>query len=291
MNRRGFIGGTTVAAILGISPYSSPWAEWARIVGLVPDDDDSERFALGRDLEAGLALAFRRKTGLWIGGAQAEIHHPRFPMMVGHIDGLAYDGLRINADVSDAVSIVEHKTQFGPAWDEVPAHYQAQAQFYMWLTGLERCWFSVLFSGFRYEVYELKADRADQALIAWRAWRFWHDHCVTGTPPATDGSDATLRAIAAVYPDHVEGKTIELDDFAQSVLTRWLIAKQTARREDLMAKECEAALKTILGDAEEGTIDGERVVTWRQQTRAGHHVAESTFRVLRPVKPKENRSP
>lgn len=289
MNRRGFIGGSTVAAILGISPYSSAWAEWASIVGLRGDSEDTERFDIARDLEVALARAFTRKTGLWTAGEQLELAHPRYPMMVGHVDGLAFDGPQ-EGNIGNvwplALGVVEHKTQFGPKWVEVPAYYQAQAQFYLWLTGLDRCWFSVLFSGFQHEVYELKADRADQALIAWKAWRFWQDHCVTGIAPATDGSNATLAALADVYPEHVPDKAVELDDNGAEAARQCVLTAAKIREWEHEHAVAKATLMAILGDAEEGTVAGERVVTWRQQTRAAHHVAESTFRVLRPVQPK-----
>lgn len=264
MNRAGKIGGSTVAAILGISPYSSAWAEWVRVVGLADDDDDDERFAIGRDLESGLASAFSRKTGLMIAGEQMEVVHPRHKQFVGHIDGLVFEGPADERSIDHALGIVEHKTQFGKAWDEVPPYYQAQAQFYLWVTGLERCWFSVLFSNFRHEIYEVPADRVDQRLIAWRAWRFWRDHCVPHVPPAVDGSDATTDALRELWPRHEPGTSVDVGELRDRI----------AEREELKArlKEIEARVDTIdnevrlaLEDVEEGRIDGERAVTYKAQ--------------------------
>jgi putative phage-type endonuclease len=294
MNRQGRIGGSTVAAILGISPgtWSSPWSEWARIVGLRPESDDTERFAIGRDLEAGLAVAFTRKTGLHIGGEQMEIVHPRHSMFVGHIDGLAFEGPRTIADIEDAVAVVEHKTQFGRVWDEVPAPYQAQAQFYMWITGLDRCLFSVLFSGFKHEVYELKADRSDQALIAFKAWRFWRDHCVTGVPPEVDGSEATERALAEVYPKHEPGKRVAIDGLVP-LLSRRTELKALESALTKLAEGCDEIdnrIKAAMGDAELATVDGEPVFSLRTQTRKEYVSPEATYRVLRPASKKDKES-
>lgn len=279
MNRRGYIGGSTVAAILGISPgrWSSPWSQWAQIVGLRPAQEDNERFAIGRDLEAGLALAFTRTSGLHVAAAQQEIVHHRWPFFRGHIDGLAFE----SAASTEPLGVVEHKTQFGAPWDDVPAHYQAQAQFYLWLTGLERCWFSVLFGGFRYEVYELKADRSDQALIAWRAWRFWRDHVLTGNPPDTDGSQATLDALAEVYPEHTPATSVELDDEARGALASYEEAAREIKRWAMRRDRARAHLEATLGVAEEGCVDGVRVCSWRSQHRDAYTVAESNFRVFR----------
>lgn len=298
MDRTGYIGGSDIAAILGIAPdtWGSPWSVWATIVGLRQPHEDTERFALGRDLEHGLSAAFNRTTGLYVVGAQTELAHPRHPMFRGHVDGFGCESARAwqhaatTHQADNVLGGVEHKTAFGPVWVEVPAHYQAQAQWYMWLTGLPVWWFSVLFSGFRYQVYELKADRADQTLIAWAAWRFWRDHVRTGIAPPVDGSDATLNALADVYPTERPGSILELDQLADMpvrlAITQWRAARRAAIAATKDANRHRAIILERLGDHEEARLDGQPVLSYRTVNRDGYTVQPTSYRQLRDLTPK-----
>jgi predicted transcriptional regulator len=107
-------------------------------------------------------------------------------------------------------------------------------------------------------------------------------------PPPTDGHDATLRAIAQVYPQQTPDLSVELDDLT-NVLDEWRAAKAERNAADVREKAAKAAICAALADGEEGTVNGERVVSWRQQTRESYVVKEASFRVLRETKPKKSK--
>ena len=62
--RRTGIGGSDVPAILGISPYGSPYSVWADKLGLLPERECSEAMRQGADLEAYVSRRFCEETGL-----------------------------------------------------------------------------------------------------------------------------------------------------------------------------------------------------------------------------------
>lgn len=301
--RRKSLGASDVPAILGISPFASAFSIAAQKLGLVPldddvDDDDPREF--GRRAERMIAEWFTDRTGLYVAGEQMVCRHPGESWLTCTLDGLVVESP--NSSIDNALGVCEIKTTSARRWDSIPEHVQAQVQTQMLITGFGRAWIPTL-HGRRLVIYELAADPADQAFILKRAAEFWHRYIEAGELPPTDGHQATLDALAAVYPTSSPG-AVSLDDIAL-VVVAWRAAKDDERQAKAERDEAEAAIKAALGDADEGTIDGQRVVSWRSQTRrsldtkalsaaepdlAKRFARETSFRVLRSHEPKEAKS-
>lgn len=276
--RRHGLGASDMAGVLGISRWSTPWSVFANKVGLIGEQDETEVMEAGRWLESAIGPWFSHRTGLTVAGRSACVEAPEWPVARCSNDDQVLEGP--NSDT--ALGGLEIKTT-GPGrrWEEIPEAYQAQAQWQMYVNGWERVWLAVLM-GRRLDVHELDRNQADIDFMVKRAQAFWYDHVVAGVPPATDGHDATLAAIAEAYPTAVEGKSVDIDDLADT-LSAWHAAKADEAAAKKRKKAAAAAIEAALGDAEEGLIAGVRVVSWREQTRKAHVVQESTFRVLRDV--------
>lgn len=303
--RKDGIGASDVAAIIGLSPWASPWSVWADKAGLLPPAPENEAMAAGRWLEAAIGPWFTHETGLHVTGEQTWCAHPDHGHHRCTVDGFVRDGPGYVLDGSDfdkALGLVEIKvTGPGRRWDVVPAHYQAQGQWQMHVTGLPKVWFAVL-TGRRLDIHELDRDQDDIDFMVEHVDAFWHDHVLKGTPPATDGHDATARALAEVYPGHMPDVSVEADDELRRTIEWWRRAKDAAREADAEVRLHAAAMKAALGDAEELTVDGQRAVSWRTQAArrldtkalaaahpdiAAEFTRESTTRVLRNHAPKE----
>ena len=292
--RRDGIGASDIGALLGLSRWDSPWSLWATKVGLLSPTETTERQQMGHDFEPVIAQLFTRKTGLYVAAEQTWCANPAEPWMRCTVDGFVGEGFEpdgtvvLDIDMSTALGGFEAKTDGRLGWpDGVPDSYEAQAQWSMGVTGMERWWIAVIFSGWRFEVFEVKRDDADIAFMVGRARTFWFDHVLTGTPPPTDGSQATLDALAEVYPEPVEGKSIDLAAIPGLTSTHrlWLYHKNEAKVQKAMAAGHAATLQAALGDAEEGTIDGVPVVSWRKIDRGGYQVEPTSYRQLLPRNP------
>ena len=296
--RREGVGGSDVAAILGLSPWASPWSVWADKSGLLPPEPENEYMAAGRWLESAIGPWFTHETGLHVAGEQTWCEHNVYRHHRCTVDGFAFEGpddpidMTIAGEVgrryANALGLVEIKvTGPGRRWAEIPPHVQAQDQWQMHVTGLDHVWNPVLM-GRRLDIHELERDPADIALMVERVDEFWHEHVMTGRPPPTDDHDATLRAIAAVHPGHVEGKALEADAALRAEL-RLLASSKAAKSAAARAeKRAKATIAAAMADAEELTVDGQRVLTYRKQgrtvrCRACGHESSSEFRVMRPT--------
>lgn len=306
--RRRGVGASDVAAILGISPWASPWSVWADKCGLLPPEPENEAMTAGRWLEAAIGPWFTHETGLHVAGEQTWCTHRELAHHRCTVDGFVVergamgDGFVVAQDPLAALGVLEIKvTGPGRRWDDIPAHYVAQVQWQMHVTGLDRAWLAVLM-GRRLDVHEVERDQGDIALMVERADQFWDQFVAAGTPPPTDGHDATLRAIGEVYPDHVEGLAVEAGDRLRLAVKQWRLCKADKRQAADDEKDMAAVITAALGVAEELTIDGERAVSWRTQSArrldtkslaaahpdiAAEFTVESTTRVLRNHAPKE----
>jgi len=286
--RREGLGASDIAGVLGISPWASPWSVWADKAGLLPPEPENEHMAAGRWLEAAIGPWFSHETGLMVTGEQMWCTHNDHAHHRCTVDGFVHESGQ--ADIIERLGVVEIKvTGPGKRWEHIPEHYQAQMQWQMHVTDSDHAWAAVLM-GRRLDIHELVRDRADIEFMVEAADRFWNDHVATGTPPVTDGHDATLRALAAVYPDADPDKAVELSGCHLPVSLAGAKVDVKAAKAD--EKRFAAAIQAELGDAEEGTVDGQRVVSWRNQSRTTvcpqcDHKTTSDFRVLRLHLPKE----
>jgi len=285
--RRLGLGASDIAGILGISPWASPWSVWADKAGLLPPEPENEYMAAGRWLERAIGPWFEDETGLTVAGEQTWCTHYDHAHHRCTVDGFVHEAQ--TATLTERLGVIEIKvTGPGKRWEHVPEHYQAQAQWQMYVTDSDNAWVAVLM-GRRLDIHELARDQADISFMVGAANRFWTDHVLTGTPPATDGHDATLRALAEVYPTADPDKAVEV---RAGWVQHWRDAKDAVKAAKAWEAEESNAIKAHLGDAEEGTVAGQRVVSWRNQTRTTtcpqcDHKTTSEFRVLRLHLPKE----
>ena len=152
--RRGGIGGSEVAALVGLSPFASPMSVWASKTGLTGDIEDNEYMEFGRRAEPMIAPWFTDRTGLAIIGAQTQCEHPDNPTHRCTVDGFVVEDDR--ATIAQALGVAEIKTT-GDDWTEIPDAYQCQGQWQMWVTGTHHCWFPTL-HGRKFRIHEMPRD-------------------------------------------------------------------------------------------------------------------------------------
>lgn len=283
--RRGGVGASDIAGILGLSPWSSPFSVWASKLNLLPDEelDDDDPREFGRRAEVMIGPWFHDKTGLYVIGEQLWASNPAEPWMLATPDGVVAEGP--HAGIGDALGGLEIKATNDRPWATIPEHYQAQGQWQMAVTGWGRVWFAVLHYR-RLRIYELARDQADIDYMTERARAFWHDHVLAGEPPEVDGSEATARALAAIYPTATKGKTADIDTVA-GALEMLAEAKADAKDAETREGAAKGVLAWALKDAEIGLVAGNEVCTYKHQTRkttcthCGAVDESAPFRVLR----------
>jgi putative phage-type endonuclease len=294
--RRDGIGGSDIPALLGLSRYASPWSLWAEKVGLLEPSETTQRQRIGQVLEDAIAVLFHEATGLYSVGSQTQCRHPEHPVAQCTADGFASEAPIVGpADFPNELTIGTHqiKTDGRFGWpDGVPVNIRAQCVWEMGVTRQQHCWLSVLFAGFRFEVFEIAWDadaERDWLVMLDAAETFWREYVEPGNPPPIDDSDATSDAIRAVWPEHLPGASAPLDSLRDRLAQRSeLQAQIKSTKAELSLIDNE--IRATLADAEIGTLDGVPVFTYRTSQRAGYVVEPTTVRTLRAATKKDRES-
>jgi putative phage-type endonuclease len=279
--RRQGIGASDVAGILGVSRFTSPWAVWADKLGLTPPDTNgTEAMEAGHFLELAIGPWFEHRTGLTVAAQQLQLEADDWPVARATLDGLVFEpertpdgGELLRAGVPlggiemklDEFGLAFTRDEQANASDAIPAYYQCQAQWQMYVAGLERVWFAV-WIGRGLRIFELTRDDDDIEFITTRAREWWDRYVIGGDEPPVDSSDATTRALAAVYPTEEPGTATDLDG---DLIDRWRAAKADEKAATETAKALANEVRAALGDTEVGTVAGTPVVTWKAQTKRG----------------------
>lgn len=270
--RRHGIGGSDIAAILGLNRYTTPLQVWLdKVHG--SDDIDNDAMEWGRRLEDVVAQKFADEhpdLALTTSGLVVDVDGP----FLANPDRLTSDN-----------GVLECKTageRAGAAWDDdgTPESYLCQLQWYLGVTGRDHGWIACLIGGRRY--VERAFERDDRLIDAMRtrAAKWWADHVEAMTPPPATPPDDD-RVMARAYPA-TERTELELDDDTLALIEQARSVKAVA---DGLADD-HARLVTLikerLGTATDGLgPDGAPVVTWRPR-KGSTRVDTARFKAEHP---------
>lgn len=256
--RRTGIGGSDVAAILGMSPWRSPLDVYLDKIGEASEQPDSPAMLWGRALEPVIRQRFADVTGLSIAVASGIQRHPTEPHMIASLDGLVLHD-------EAPVAVFEAKTArtaegWGPdGTDEVPDYYAVQVQHYMAVTGLPRAFVAALIGGSDFRIYVI--DRDDETIEALVDVErdFWHRHVLARVPPPPR-SDAEA---AARFARAQSAGEVEADADVREALERLRVARERLAEWGGVEADAKSAIQAFLGEREVLTIGGKPAATWK----------------------------
>ena len=274
------IGGSDIAAVLGISKFKTPFALWMEKTGRADQQHDAaaeERMYWGNALEDAVARRYAELHDVKIQKINTILRHPTVPIAQASIDrAVVVPGSRARWDekagrLLGASRILEVKTanafaasnadEWGEAGsDMVPAAYWVQVQWYLGITGLPFADLAVLFGGQKYREYIIHSDAGLFADMLDEANGWWQRHIIEDIPPEPQ-SEAEARQR---WGHHNPGKTIGLPaDLADQVRQYERIKADIKALED-QAQRLRDAFVPALADAD--TIygpDGQVLATYR----------------------------
>lgn len=203
--RRQGIGGSDVAAILGMSPWRSPYSVWAEKTGRLSIEDAGNEFThWGTIMEPILAKEFEAVTGKKVYRQNKTFYRPDHGFLRANID----------RDVVGEPGFLEIKTAMeykSSEWDgdSIPVPYQLQVQHYMYVLDRPYVYVAYLIGGHHFSWKRVERDQGsidtfESLLIDW-----WNKHVVHDEEPDVDGDAATTAALKSLYPDE-DGEVIEL---------------------------------------------------------------------------------
>lgn len=250
------IGASEVAAVLGLSPWLSPFTLWHLKAGNVADGFvENPATYWGTTLEPVIAREYRARHRRRVMLQPGTYHHPDRRWQLVNPDGLI-------GTARQGFELLEVKTArtadgFGDdGTDEVPVHYACQVMHALDVMGLERATLAVLIGGSDYREYHLTFDEAEAAILRDAAATFWQS-IADGIMPAVDAADSTTRTLRALHPDIVDVEVA----VPRSIADEYAIATGAYRVAEARRKAATNALLEVMGDGRYAVTEGRKVAT------------------------------
>ncbi len=256
--RSTYIGGSDAAAVVGLNPFSSPYALWAEKTGQIPGFSGNLATEVGTYLEEFVAQKFAAETGKKIRRCKQSFFNTDYPFAIANIDREIV-GEDAGLEIKTTSELNMKKFKGG----EYPANYYCQCVHYMAMTGKKRWYLSVLIGNRDFRWFTIERDEAEIAALMEAEADFW-ELVKTHTPPAADSSRATTETIETFYPESRD-ETVDLTLESAALAQYIALGKQIAELET-MRDEAANRIKAFMGDAGGGECDGYRV-SWKSSTR------------------------
>lgn len=208
------LGGTDVAAILGLNPYRTQLDVWLEKTGRDADLDLSDSYPMRRGswMEKLLLAEYARThPAAVMEQPPALLAHPDHPWLRASLDHLAHG--------PEDTRVVECKTagwrNRSDWWDDsmlIPDAYAVQCLTYLAVTGLDACDVVADIAGDLVELTINRDPEWEQAAIpALEQW--WFDHVLADEPPPIDYERDTLATLNRTWiPDYGEALHVPPDD-------------------------------------------------------------------------------
>lgn len=244
--RQNYIGGSDVAAILGLSKWKTPRDVWMEKTGRTDlDDDRNLSAALGVELEDFVGRWFSEHhgdewEGLEIARVPYTLQFAEAPWIAANVDFVLLD----TAD-PEVERVLECKTtSVVDDWkDGTPLYYQAQGQTYTMVLGANAAVYAALLFGYRpeFETFEYQNDPDDAELIVQKTrqfWRYVEDNAPL--PPGYGVNPSETSQLIGVLED----KDVEWTDSDDVELVQQL-AETKAERKQLEDRESEIQMEIM----------------------------------------------
>lgn len=221
-----------VAAILGASPWDSPYSTWQRMKGNVPPVEMTEAMERGHLLEPAVIEKWKRNHP----GATDLREQVWMPL-----DDWA-------AATPDLIGVDEHGNEFvmdaktaasDDYWtdDEPPFHYYVQL---LWQLAChptaQVAYLQVLFGHrFRWAEYVIERDQDQIDALVATCREFW-ETLANDDPPPLDDTVATYEAVRKLHPDIDRDASVELTPFEATELVTAAAALKAAEARDRAAR-------------------------------------------------------
>ena len=247
------IGASEVAAVVGLSPWETPFSLWLKKTHQVPPTEENDAMRRGHYLEDAVVQWWMHETGEQVIKASAAdiiYVHPDYPFM------------RVTPDriVKGRKKIIEVKSTSGYMDEAVPDYYLCQVIYQMYVTGIHQAELIYIQGDLTFGRYVIEYDAEFAEFLASKVKEFWNENVLKRIEPEViNASD-----VVAKVPKSTPEKSIQADDRAkeQIAILREKKAQYTALENEINI--ITDSLKLFMMDSE-SIVDesGNILLTWK----------------------------
>lgn len=258
--RKGYIGGSDAAAVVGLNRFTSPWSLWAEKVGETTEFDGNLATEVGTYLEEFVAKKFESESGKSVRRCNFSLVNDQYPWAIANIDReVVGEDAGLEIKTTSELNMKRFKN------GEYPEQYYAQCVHYMAVTGKARWYLAVLIGNRDFRIFLIERDEDEIRALMDAEKAFWNGYVLTNTPPPADGTRATTEAMASMYSQGDEEIQVDITGL-EEVLRNYQELSDSIKQMEEAKEACANTIKAALGEATEGVSSGYRV-TWSNGTR------------------------
>jgi predicted phage-related endonuclease len=255
------VTGTGIAKIMGLSKWGDALSEYnskkARVVEKLKMSDP---ILLGKHLEGGILRAFNAKTGLKAKQAvNSIIYHDTIDRIGASHDGFIYENKVPVAGIEIKYAPTLYKWMKEGGGSETPVEYQAQCQWNMLCSGLDR-WYVAAALGRDLFIEELVADEDVHEYMLEQAMDFWKafDSNEPPEPTGVGKVDIEVDGARALY---------EAGVYTEGLVKDWVVADELYKAASQARDKARQRLQLKCEPAP-GVQLGRSKITWAKRWNA-----------------------
>lgn len=253
------VGGSDVAAILGLSPWKSPAQIWLEKTGRVEAEDLSDKpyVEFGNIMEPLIGKWYaERYQNRTVRRVNAICQNIDRPWAQASLDYEVKDGERWG--------VLEIKTaRSAKDWQNgVPLYYQTQVIHYMTVTGRKFADVAVFFRDTcEFADYRIEYDKEDALALALDVDEFWHNYVCKDVMPRLAGTSGEINSLTDYYGPAESDFLTTYDQEAIDAISAYQDASQREKQAKEDKTKAAATLTGLIGKAK-GIVTDVAKVTW-----------------------------
>lgn len=265
--RRGGIGGSDIAAIVGKHPYKTAMDVWLDKTGRGQEREMTEAMDMGIRLEPVVMGMFQERHP----DLRRKMIEPytvyrstREPWLLCTPDDIIDSGDETPAVLEVKAPGMRQAHRWGDeATDRVPEEHLLQCQWNAMVVGVPWIWLVPLIGGQEYREYHLKQDPELAELLVNEAGEFWLKHVQADVPPPLDASEATSRFLDSRYGSGNGNVAVVTDGSVLGLLDRYAGLRRAIEAADKSKGLMEAQIKEVIGETD-GVLWSGGKITWKR---------------------------
>ena len=286
MDRTKFIGGSDAAAILGVSPWKSPFRLYQEKTGAFVEEITPSKkriFDRGHRWEPVIVEMLvdelqDRGHDVQLIARNARYLDRDLPYLACELDlELLVDGEECNAEMK-TVHPFAAKDWGEQDTDEIPIYYAAQGMHGLMVKPRRRCIFAALIGADDLRVHQIERDEETIAAIRAKEVEFWRRVQERDAPPPETSDDVKwLYAKGA-------GIVMEADDDLLAQVNHLAELKADAKRIESAEEVTATRIKCAMGHASTLIYQGKTIVTWKSNKDSVKTDWQAAYLDLGPTK-------
>jgi len=252
------IGGSDVAAILGLNPFQSALDIYEQKIAENPIQiEENLKMKAGKRMENIIAKWYAEENNRKIQRRNDIIWHKEIPYLFVSLDRMIVMDKELTPGVLECKNTT---SEYYKNWDPMPDYIMTQVQHELDVTGWSWAIVAALVDGWDFKEIPVAPDLKFIQKKNEKLESFWYDNVLKRIPP----EPMSESDIKKLYPEIKTGQTLEVSEYAYNQSRNLIDVKNQIKELEEKEKAMTLDLKILLKNYEIATYQNKPIFTWKQ---------------------------